>query len=250
MALVFYFTCRYHQRSRKLRTENLLAWKVQPQLQSSFTPVSQLLLSPTHNALTFHLTLTVLKFVFFFLLERSSCLFPTKKNSQRIISTALIDQSTILSVSRTLLQYHPPAPPHSLKARIALSATYQAAHSTIIITSTSHLDRNIIFSVSSTLLQYRPPAPSHSLQATSNSTIHHDRAYNNGCDSHRGVLPCDRHSQMGTETLEAANCRRWQQIQPLEAQVLSRQVSHNRPTCAAEVRMLGGSSSQLITNTT
>jgi hypothetical protein len=73
MALVFYFTCRYHQRSRKLRTENLLAWKVQPQLQSSFTPVSQLLLSPTHNALTIQLTLTVLKLVVFasFLRDRS-----------------------------------------------------------------------------------------------------------------------------------------------------------------------------------
>jgi hypothetical protein len=97
----------------------------------------------------------------FFLLERSPYLFLIKKKSQRIINTALIDQSTILSVSRTLLQYH-------------------------------------------------PRAPAHNLQATSDSTIHHDRAHNNGCDSHRGVLPCDRHSQMGPETLEAASCRRWQ----------------------------------------
>jgi hypothetical protein len=145
----------------------------------------------------------------FFLLERSPHLFLIKKKSQRIINTALIDQSTILSVSRTLLQYHPPAPTHSPKATIALSATYRTAHSTII-TSTSHLDRDIIFSVSSTLLQYHPRAPTHNLQATSDSTIHHDRAHNNGCDSHRGVLPCDRHSQMGPETLEAASCRRWQ----------------------------------------
>jgi len=73
----------------------------------------------------------------------------------------------------------------------------------------------------------------HILKAKSDPTIDHDRPHNDYCDSLCGVLPCDHLGQVFSDTLGAAECRRWQQVQPLEAQVPARKVPHNRPTCAA-----------------
>jgi hypothetical protein len=83
------------------------------------------------------------------------------------------------------------------------------------------------------LSQYHPTAPNHILKATSDPTTDHDRSHNDGSDSFCGVLPCDHLGQVFSETLGAADCRRWHQIQPLEAQVPARKVPHNRPTCTA-----------------
>lgn len=87
-------------------------------------------------------------------------------------------------------------------------------------------------------------------EAISDSTTHHDRAHNNGCDPLHHVFCGHRRGQVCPETMEAANCRRRQQVQPPETQDPPRKVSHNRPTCASKVRVLGGSSPQLITSTT
>jgi hypothetical protein len=168
----------------------------------------------------------------------------------RIINTALIDQGNILPVSKTLLQCHPPAPTLDLRSIVDLSATYQTAHSTIIIIGTSLIDRNTIISISRTLPQYNPTAPTHILQAISDPNTDHDRAHNDGCDSLHGVLYLDSHGQVFSKTLGAAECRRWQQIQPLETAVPLRKVPHNRPACVAEVGVPGGTSSQLTMNAT
>jgi hypothetical protein len=167
----------------------------------------------------------------------------------RIINTAIIDQGNILPVSRTLLQYHPPAPTLDLRSIVDLSATYQTALSTNIA-GTSLIDRNTIPSISRTLSQYHPTAPTHILQAISDPTADHDRAHNDGCDSLHGVLYLDSHGQVFSKTLGAAECRRWQQIQPLETAVPLRKVPHNRPACVAEVGVPGGTSSQLTMNAT
>lgn len=137
----------------------------------------------------------------------------------RIINTAIIDQGNILPVSRTILQYHPPAPTLDLRSIVDLSAIYQTAHSTIIIIGTSLIDRNTIISISRTLPQYHPTASTHILKAISDPTTDHDRAHNDGCDTLRGVLCRDSHGQVCSESLGAAECRRWQQIQPFETPV-------------------------------
>jgi hypothetical protein len=168
----------------------------------------------------------------------------------RIINRALIDQGNILPVSRTLLQYHPPAPTLYHRAIVDLSATYQTAHSTIIIIEISLIDRNTIISISRALPQYHPTALTHILKAISDPTTDHDRAHNDGCDSLRGVLCRDSHGQVSSKTLGAAECRGWQQIQPLETAVPLRKVPHNRPACVAEVGVPGGISSQLTMNAT
>jgi hypothetical protein len=136
----------------------------------------------------------------------------------RIINTALIDQGNILPVSRTLLQYHPPAPTLDLRSIVDLSATYQTAHNTNIA-GTSLIDRNTIISISRTLPQYHPTAPTHILKAISDPTTDHDRAHNDGYDSLHGVLYLDSHGRVFSKTLGAAECRRWKQIQPLETAV-------------------------------
>jgi hypothetical protein len=72
----------------------------------------QLLLSSAYNALAISYWHFLEPDVFSPFVETGS----VSTQSGRIINTALIDQSAILSVSSTAMQYHPPAPIHSLKA--------------------------------------------------------------------------------------------------------------------------------------